>query len=96
MNFDSNSMEYVGPVQVETKQGFVFCAIPTSWRPAALLTTLDEKAEALGADAVINVLAETEAGHFLGFYCWREVRLSGVAIRFKSSAKPPPSGLLPQ
>lgn len=86
MNFDANSMEYVGPVQAEGRQIHFLCAIPTAFREP-LPYALDAKAKSMGADAVINVIAETESGALLGVFCWQEIRLTGVAVRFKPSAR---------
>lgn len=87
MNFDPQSMEYVGPVSAETNQGFVFCALPTAGEGQDLSKALAVALEKKGADAAINVLTESESGVFLGLYCWQTIRISGTAIKFKPSAK---------
>lgn len=101
MNFDAQSMIYVGPVHAKTGQGFLFCAIPLNER-YDLSTVLNSAVHEVGADAAINVLAETESGVVgidslhLGIYCWNETRISGVAVRFKPSVKLGLSGEMPQ
>ena len=85
MNFDPQSMEYVGRVYAETSTGYILCFIPTS-ESSELSAALAVAVKAKGADAAINVLAEKESGAFLGLYCWRTNRISGVAIKFKPSA----------
>ena len=70
MNFDAQSMEYVGQVYAESGQGYMLCTIPLGDGPD-LTAALASAVKARGADAAINVLAESESGIFLGIYCWR-------------------------
>ena len=88
MDFEPSSMELVGPVTGEAEHSFLLGMGPMGGDKEFVLAAVKDALKGTDADAIINIVADDRIKFTLFWlYYTREVKVSGIAVKFKNKAK---------